>query len=74
MNSENCKQIQMLVKEAGAHLEGKLPPHPGLTKRNPYAHLWERIKSTFGKSYKECSDEQLEDVVQLIQFYRNNPC
>ena len=74
MSPENCKRVQEAVKEAGAHLEGKLPPHPGLAKRNSYAHLWERIKSKMGVSYKECSDDQVDEVLTIVRYYRENPC
>jgi hypothetical protein len=74
MSPENCKIIQDAVKEAGLALEGKLPPCKFLKKRNPYAHLWERIKHHMGKSYKECDDEQLKNIIELVEYYRNNPC
>ena len=74
MNHENCKRVQAAVKEAGDHLKDKLPAHPGLSQRNSYAHLWERIKSTKGKSYKECDDTEVDEVLALIAYYRNNPC
>lgn len=74
MSPENCKIIQDAVKETGLALEGKLPPCKFLKKRNPYAHLWERIKHHMGKSYKECDDEQLKTIIELIEYYRSNPC
>jgi hypothetical protein len=74
MSPENCKRIQEAVKEAGAHLDGKLPLHPGLAKRNSYAHLWERIKSTKGKSYKDCGDDEVDEILTIVKHYRDNPC
>jgi hypothetical protein len=74
MSPENSKRVQSAVKEAGAHLEGRLPPHPSLAKRNPYAHLWERIKATMGASYKDCTDAQVDEILRLVQWYRDNPC
>lgn len=74
MSPDNRKRVQEAVKEAGAHLDGKLPPHPGLRKRNPYAHLWERLQHHMGRSYKDCDDEQVDEILQLIQRYRSNPC
>lgn len=68
----NAKRIQEAVKEAGAYLDGKLPPHPGLAKRNSFAHLWERIKHHMEKSYKECEDEEVDEVLSIVEFYRNN--
>lgn len=74
MSPENAKRVQTAVKEAGEHLTGKLPAHPGLAKRNPFAHLWERIKSTMGKSYKEGSDAEVDEILKIIKHYRDNPC
>lgn len=68
MNDSNRKLVQASVKEAGLFLEGKLPGDG----RNSYAHLWERIKHHMGKSYKECDDEQLDEVLAIIAHYRNN--
>jgi len=74
VSPDNRKRVQEAVKEAGAHLDGKLPLHPGLSKRNPYAHLWERIQHHMGKSYKDCDDLQVDEVLMLVQHYRSNPC
>lgn len=74
MSPDNRKRVQEAVKEAGAHLDGKLPAHVGLRNRNSYAHLWERIRYHMGKSYKDCDDEQVAEVLQLIQHYRSHPC
>ena len=74
MKEENKKVIQAAVKEAGLHLEGKLPDHPPLPKRNPYAHLWERVKHTMGKSYKLCGDEDVQKILETIAWYRENIC
>ena len=74
MSPNNCKLIQAAVKEAGDHLKGKLPPCKFLKERNSYAHLWERIKSRMGKSYKDCDDEQFHEIMNMIAWYRNNPC
>ena len=72
------KPVQSLVRDAvklaGDELKGKLPPHPHLKKRNSYAHIWERIKSRMGKSYKECDDSQAHEILDLIEYYAKNPC
>lgn len=71
---ESLRVIRMKVDEAGKHLEDKLPAHPGLTKRNPYAHLWERIRHHLGKSYKDCDEHEVPRILELIEYYKNNPC
>lgn len=74
MNEQNKKTIQDAVKEAGLHLEGKLPELPSLEKRNPYAHLWHAVKDRMGQSYKLCSDEDVPKILEIITHYRENPC
>ena len=63
MNEENVKKIWTYIQEAGDKLVGKLPPsdyHP--KGRNPYAHVALKIKNHYGLSYKDLSDDKLEDV------------
>lgn len=66
--------VRAAAKDAGDHLKGKLPPHPGLKVRNSYAHIWERLKARLGKSYRECDDEDLPRILELIDYYKHNPC
>lgn len=73
MSPENTKLVQEAVKRAGKNLEGKLPQRNHLVKRNSYAHLWERIKNKFGKSYKDCDDSQLSEIIDLIDWCEKNP-
>jgi hypothetical protein len=74
LSSEVAEIIQEAVKIGGKALEGKLPPKPYLKKRNPYAHLYERVKARMGKSYKDCEDWQASEILRLIEYYSNNPC
>lgn len=74
MNEQNKKVIQDAVKEAGVHLEGKLPELASLKTRNSYAHLWHAIKDRMGKSYKDCDDSQVQEILGIIAYYRENIC
>ena len=74
LSKEAVQMVREAAKEAGDHLKGKLPPCPFLKERNSYAHVWERLKTRLGKSYKDCDDEDLLRILELIQWYRNNPC
>ena len=74
LSKEAVQMVREAAKEAGDHLKGKLPPCPFLKERNSYAHIWERLKARLGKSYKDCGDEDLLRILELIQWYRNNPC
>jgi hypothetical protein len=67
MSPENKKKVQDKVAETGKLLEGRLPALPELNNRNSYAHLWKCIKDRFGKSYKDCSDDDLNDIMEMIE-------
>lgn len=74
LSSESVELIRVAAKDAGDHLKGKLPPCKFLKQRNSYAHIWERLKSRLGKSYKDCDDSQVPEILRLIEWYKNNPC
>ena len=74
MNDENAKAIWAYIKKAGDELVGKLPPsrnHP--RGRNPYAHVAICVKSKFNASYKDIEDEKFDEVVNYIEFLKQNP-
>jgi hypothetical protein len=75
MSPEIAKIIQEAVSQAGDELKGKLPSSPRHPKgRNSYAHLYERIKSKMGRSYKNCEDYEAPQILDLIEYYVKNPC
>jgi hypothetical protein len=74
LSKENVEIVRAAAKDAGDHLNGKLPPCKFLKKRNSYAHLYERLKFRLGRSYKDCSDDELPRILELIEWYKNNPC
>ena len=74
MNEENSKKIWSHIQEAGNKLVGKLPPsknHP--SGRNPYAHVALCVKEKFSNSYKDIPDEKFQEVVDYINFLKENP-
>lgn len=73
MNSENEAKIRALASAIGDELKGKLPPLPDHPERNSYAHVWRSIKEHFGASYKELSDEQVPEILNLLADVRSNP-
>ena len=63
-----------MIQEAGDYLVGQLPDHPNHPKgRNPYAHVAICIKNKFGLSYKDIADEELQNVLNYIEFLKKNP-
>jgi hypothetical protein len=69
------KLILEAAKTAGEELRGQLPPHPRHPAgRNPYAHIFERIKFRMGRSYKDCEDWEASRVLDIIEYCVKNPC
>ena len=63
-----------MIQEAGDFLKNKLPNHPNHPQGiNPYAHVALCIKAKFNKSYKDVDDEKFNDVVDYIDYLKNNP-
>jgi hypothetical protein len=74
MNEDNRRKLWLLIQEAGLYLLGQLPSHPNHPKgRNTYAHVALCVKEKFGNSYKDISDEKFQEVVDYINFLKENP-
>lgn len=67
MSPENRRTIQEAVAKAGDLLKGKLQPSEEHPERNSYAHVWRAIKDRMGKSYKDCDDGQLDEILSVIE-------
>ena len=74
LSKENLDLVRRAAKDAGDHLKGKLPPCKFLKERNSYAHIWERLRARLGRSYKDCDDAQVPEILRMIEWYKNNPC
>jgi hypothetical protein len=74
MNKENKSNLWKKIQEAGDYLVGQLPDHPYHPKgRNPYAHVALCVREKFKASYKDIPDEQYYDVLEYIEFLKQNP-
>ena len=74
MDKVNSSAIWKLIQETGDGLKDKLPPHPNHPKgRNPYAHVALMVKNHFGMSYKDVSDDKMEEVKEYLNYLRENP-
>ena len=74
MQKENSAKIWKMIQKAGDFLKNKLPNHPNHPKgRNPYAHVALCIKTKFNKSYKDIDDRKFNEVVNYIEYLKNNP-
>ena len=74
MTEDNRRKLWTLIKEAGDYLQGQLPDHPNHPRgRNPYAHVAICVKSKFNASYKDIEDEKFDEIVNYINFLKENP-
>jgi len=74
MNEDNRRKLWKVIQEAGLYLLGQLPSHPNHPKgRNPYAHVALCVKNKFQASYKDIPDTKYNEVVDYINFLKDNP-
>ena len=74
MNKENASKLWKIIQEAGDYLGGQLPEHPNHPKgRNPYAHVALAVKEKFNITYKDIPDNKLYEVIEYIEFLKENP-
>tara|TARA_Y100000022_G_scaffold192732_1_gene195234 strand:- start:113 stop:340 length:228 start_codon:yes stop_codon:yes gene_type:complete len=74
MNKKNASRLWKIIQEAGDYLNGQLPDHPNHPKgRNSYAHVALCVKEKFGVSYKDVPDEKFDEVINYINFIKENP-
>lgn len=74
MNEINAQYLWSCIQKAGDYLSDQLPSHPNHPKgRNAYAHVAICIKNKFNNSYKDIDDNQLNKVLDYIEFLKNNP-
>jgi hypothetical protein len=74
MNEDNRRKLWLLIQEAGLYLVGQLPSHPNHPEsRNPFAHVALFVKEMFGNSNKDIPDEKFQEVVDYINFLKENP-
>ena len=74
MSPENSQKLWKIIQEAGDYLVEKLPEHPNHpTGRNSYAHVAICIKHHFKASYKDIPDEKFDEVVNYIEYLKQNP-
>ena len=74
MSPENARKIWQIILNAGDYLHDLLPDHPDHPKgRNPYAHVAICLKNKFKLSYKDIPDEKFNEVINYIEYLKNNP-
>lgn len=72
MNESNRRIVLDAARDVGDFLKDKLPPVPGLEKRNSYAHVYHSIKEKFGKSYKDCDDSDVQNILDFLSQLKSS--
>ena len=67
MDEKYRKLIWSLIQKKGDLLKDKLEPHASHPNgRNPYAHICSLINQRFKCSYKDLSNEKVEELKKFI--------
>ena len=73
LNKENASTLWKLIQLTVDELLGKLTDHPNHPKgRNPYAHVALEVKNHFKMTYKDVPDERFDEVVEYLEFLKQN--
>ena len=74
MTEKVKKIIKEEIDKAAQEIGDSLPQHWKHPKgRNPYAHIPKVIKSIYGKPYSDLDDDELENILEIIKFCKENP-
>ena len=76
MQKENSAKLWKIIQEAGRLFKRKTartPKSPKVGEIQPYAHIAICIKSKFKKSYKDIEDEKFNEVIDYIEYLKQNP-
>ena len=74
MNELNRKKVWKKIQSSGDELQPLLNPsryHPN--GRNAYAHIALSIKEKFGQSYKDISDDKIDEIILHIEYLLKTP-
>ena len=74
MNELNKKRVWKKIQLTGEKIQPLLKPshyHPN--GRNAYAHIALSIKEKFGQSYKDISDDKIDEIILHIEYLLKTP-
>jgi hypothetical protein len=74
MNEANKSAVKEAIDKAAEELQPTLPPsrrHP--KGRNAYAHIAQVLKGLIGCSYTEAEDEDIDSILEIIKYIKENP-
>lgn len=63
--------VREAVARVGARIQPLLEPHPGLARRNAFAHIWLGVKLRFGDDWKETAEPT--SLLEFIEWIDSHP-
>ncbi|MSR18284.1 MAG: hypothetical protein EXS00_03790 [Phycisphaerales bacterium] len=71
MLPDEVATVTEAVRRVGELIQPELLPHPELTKRNAFAHIWLGIKTVFGDSWRDRAG--LAGVLAFVEWIGAHP-
>lgn len=71
MSPQELTAITEEVRRVAEVIQPQLAPHPGLARRNAYAHAWLGLKVVFGEDWRERAAP--ESVRAFLRWMEANP-
>ena len=74
LNETNRKKLWEKIQSTGDKLQPLLKPSRLHSNgRNAYAHIALSIKEKFGQSYKDISDDKIDEIILHIEYLLKTP-
>ena len=71
MRPDELQAVNARVRAVADRIQPLLEPHPGLARRNAYAHVWLGLKVTFGDDWRERAAPA--SVLAFLEWMDANP-
>ncbi len=73
LSESNIQIVRMKAREAGDFLIMNMEDIHELPALNPYSFIWDMLNRELGKNYKDCKDDDVPQILEIIEEYKNNP-
>ena len=71
MRPDELQAVNVRVRAVADRIQPLLEPHPGLARRNAYAHVWLGLKVVFGEEWRERAAPA--SVLAFLEWMDANP-
>jgi hypothetical protein len=73
LSESKIQIVRMKAREAGDYLIKNMEDINDLPALNPYSFIWDMLNRELGRNYKECEDNDVPQMIEIIEEYKNNP-